>query len=194
MGSGESEKRYQLHMRSQGEPIEVFLVSRHGEVDDDSTVTAAAAMAAATAMTAPTAADQLGQGSEDRLVDGTKAEEERKEAMHDVVRSHTASTNSHNNSSSSSQPHTTSTHTTSSSPSSITTAPSPTAPTTPFRPSRSSTSTSSPSLYLSSPSKAAAVVKLESDSSHMGLSAVEGTHDYLFGLGGEAGAAERLLC
>ena len=158
-GGGEGEKRYQLHMRSQGEPIEVFLVSRHGEIEDE---------------TAPTA-DEHGEVADEHL-----KVEEQKEAADDTTASHSQQPNA-NRTNSNNQPHGTSG--TQAPTATLPTAAAPSiAPTTPFRPSRQSAVHSSPSSYLSSPSKA--VVKLESDS--MGLSAVEGTHDFLFGLGGES--------
>ena len=156
VGGSEGDKRYQLHMRSQGEPIEVFLVSRHGEMEEETT----------------TSADELRKAD-----DAPMKVEEQKEAVEDTTTLHTQPTDNN----SSNQPSITPTTHTSSNSLPPPSAASPIAPTTPFRPSRPSAALSSPSSYLSSPSKA--VVKLESDG--IGLSAVEGTHDFLFGLGGE---------
>ncbi len=173
---GEGEKRYQLHMRSQGEPIEVFLVSRHGEVDEEA---------------------QAATSGQDNGADVQMKVDEHKEAM-DVTAAESSQADNNNSNTNNQQqlqqqqqprqpsvasptPH--NSNGAHPSPTSALSASPSTAPTTPFRPVRPSAALSSPSLYLSSPNKAA-VVKLESDG--IGLSAsVEGTHDYLFGLGGE---------
>ena len=159
-GGGGGDKRYQLHMRSQGEPIEVFLVSRHGELEDD---TAEAAEEPAR-----------------RAMDEVQLKvEEQKAAMEDTAtsHSHTSAPADHSSTTSHSL---TATHTSPAASVASPSASSPSPPVTPFRPARPSAALSSPSSYLSSPSRGA-VVKLESDG--VGVSAVEGTHDYLFGLG-----------